>query len=156
MRYCAVTHVTGVNTLQTVNCIGHVSAGAATGVNTFWLGSVPTATINTAAQVSRSVLINSASDVFLCVYLTSEKELEDKGSPPERKQRIYHANKTRLNWAAECHYRLQALGHLMRCRPKDRVISVRLLAETESFPFSTAPGQAVGPATPPLQGVDCV
>ena len=96
--------------------------GAATGANAFWLGGGgPTATIKKAAPFSRSVLINSASDVFLCVYLTSEKELEDKRFPPERKQRIYHANKTRINRAAECHYTLQAPGHRIRCRPKDFV-----------------------------------
>jgi len=75
---------------------------------------MPTATINKAAPVSRSVLINSASDVFHCVYLTSEKEPKDKRFPPERKQRIYHVNKTRLNRAAEYHYRLEAQGHCIR------------------------------------------
>jgi hypothetical protein len=42
---------------------------------------VPAATINKTAPVSRPVLINFASDVFLCVHLTSEKELEDKSFP---------------------------------------------------------------------------
>ena len=73
-------------------------------------GWVSAATINKIAPVSQSALINSASDVFLCVYLTSEKELEDKRFPPEQKQRIYHANKTRLNRTADCHYGLEALG----------------------------------------------
>jgi len=116
-------------------------------------GRVPAVTINKTAPVSRPVLINSASDIFLCVYLTSEKELEDKRFPPERKQRVYHANKTRLNRTAHCHYRPEAPGHRIRCRPKDRVILVWLPAETENFTFSKAPGQAVGPAKPPIQGV---
>jgi hypothetical protein len=114
---------------------------------------VPAATINKTAPVSRPVLINSASDVFLCVYLTCEKELEDKRFPPQRKQRVYRANKTRLNRTADCHYRPEAPGHRIRCRPKDRIISVRLPAETENFTFSKAPGQAVGPAKPHIQGV---
>lgn len=46
------------------------------------------------------MLINSASDVFLCVYLKSEKQLEDKRFPPEGTPRVYHTNKTRLNRTA--------------------------------------------------------
>ena len=141
----------GVNTLQTLSYIRHDSGVLLQ--EQMDSGWVPAATINKTAPVSRSLLINSASDVSLCVYLTSKKELQDKRFSPERKQRVYHANKTRLNRTADCHYRPEAPGHRIRCRPKDGVISVRLPAETENFPFSKAPGQAVGPTKPPIQGV---
>jgi hypothetical protein len=74
-------------------------------------GWAPAATTNKIAPVSRPVLINSASDVFLCVYLTSEKELEDKRFPPQRTQRVYHANKSRLNRTEDCHFRLEVPGY---------------------------------------------
>ena len=75
----SVTHFTGVNTSQTVNYVRHVfGVLLQEQMDSGW---VPAATINKTAPVSRPVLINSASDVFLCVYLTSEKELEDKRFP---------------------------------------------------------------------------
>lgn len=119
-------------------------------MNSSW---VPAATINKTAPVSRSVLINSASDVFLCVCIYQVKKSSKTKGFPWNGNNVFITRKDQLNRTADCHFRLEVPGNRIRCRRYDPVILVRLPAETEDMPFSKAHGHAVEPAKPPVQGV---